>query len=81
MRESLTNLWARSDYDPDKKPADLCVECPEFYGYLWHWFCELWRGESLSYAEILAWSQLTGNEPTPEDVLLIKNLDSIMQSD
>ena len=81
MRESLMNLWARSDYDPDKTPPDLCVECPECYVFLWVWFCELWRGEPLSYAEILAWSQLTDNEPTPEDVRLIKKLDAIMRSD
>ena len=52
-----------------------------YYLYLWYWFCELWRGESLSYAEILAWSQLTGNKPTTEDVRLIKKLDAIMRSD
>ncbi len=69
-----------------KRPAQLdAVQIPEWLIYLWQWFVELHntRGEGMSgvapitYSEMKAWSELTGNEPTPWEVRAIKAVDRI----
>jgi hypothetical protein len=59
------------------------VSIPEALLYLWFWFCELSNSRQysefgampLSYSEIFAWSQLTGNDPTALEVSILKQLD------
>lgn len=53
--------------------------------YLWHWFLELHNSRQYSmdgamattYTEIKAWAELTGRNPTQEDIRIIKQLDLI----
>lgn len=62
---------------------DQALPCPPELEHVWGWFDSLntGRGNSgfgpspISFAEISAWSALTGNAPTPWEVDLIKNLD------
>lgn len=59
------------------------VSIPEALLYLWFWFCELSNSRQysefgampLSYSEIFAWSQLTGNDPSALEVSILKQLD------
>lgn len=61
------------------------MELPVLFFDVWAWFIELHnaRGSNgfgmnpISYSEIKAWSELTDNHPTSEDVRLIKMLDRI----
>ena len=55
---------------------------PEAGAYLWVWFLELHcsRGggfgpSALTYSEILAWAALTGSDPVPWEIQIIKALD------
>jgi hypothetical protein len=57
---------------------------PDETAHLWEWFCELCsaRGSNgfgpnpLAYSEIAAWAALTGANPDPFDVAVLKRLDS-----
>lgn len=61
------------------------MELPVLFIDVWGWFLELHstRGSNgfglnpISYSEIKAWSELTGRNPSPEDVRLIKMLDTV----
>lgn len=66
------------------RPADLDgPACPSGVDYVWHWFCELSaaRGSSgfgpnpLGYADIDAWSRLTGRQPDVFEVSCLMALD------
>ncbi|MEQ8347095.1 MAG: hypothetical protein RIB84_21210 [Sneathiellaceae bacterium] len=58
-------------------------DLPEEMGFLWAWFVELSgaRGSGglgpapLTYPDIAAWSALTGVQPRPWQVALLKRLD------
>lgn len=51
--------------------------------YLWGWFIELASARTsngfglnpISYVEIAAWARLTGREPSPWEVSLLKRMD------
>lgn len=57
--------------------------CPPELEHVWEWFDSLNTGRGsngfgpspLSFGEIAAWSALTGNDPTPWEVDLLKALD------
>lgn len=57
--------------------------CPPGFGYLLEWFGELsaartsgaFGANPITFAEINAWAQLTGNEPTPTEVQIMRRLD------
>jgi hypothetical protein len=53
-------------------PPDL----PEGTGYLWGWFIDLMRGSGgeLTFSEVKAWTELTGNRPTPAEVEIIMDM-------
>jgi hypothetical protein len=52
---------------------------------IWQWFVDLHNARQsngmgvspLSYSEMLAWSVLTGNKPTAEEIKAIKRVDLI----
>lgn len=52
---------------------------------MWRWYCELGGSRTnngfglnpISYSEIKAWADLTGAEPTPWEVSLLKRLDQV----
>lgn len=66
--------------DPQLEPLTF----PAGSIYLWNWFWELDKGRSgtgfgpapLAYTEILAWSVLTHNNPTPFEIAVLKDMDS-----
>lgn len=59
--------------------------CPPFLVYLLEWFAELSaaRGSGvhganpLSFAEIAAWASLTGSDPTPAEVHILRRIDAV----
>lgn len=60
-------------------------ELPLGYGHLWEWFQQLSRTRSvafavgaISYTEIAAWAQLTGNHPTPFEVTILTDMDAAL---
>lgn len=65
------------------------MELPVLFLDVWTWFIELHntRGSNgfgmnpITYCEIKAWSELTGNFPSNEDVRLIKLLDRVALND
>ena len=56
---------------------------PYNIAYLWEWFVELSGGRQygmdggmpFSWSDIEAWTRLSGNNPTSEDIKLLKQLD------
>lgn len=60
-------------------------EVPDEVAYIWAWFQELHaaRGSSgfapspISYSEIFAWAQLTGREPEPWEIQVLKDIDMV----
>ncbi len=49
--------------DPD---VPMCVE------HVWSWFLDLTMGEDMSYSELRAWVDMTGNAPTPMEVDMLR---------
>lgn len=83
MREHLEQVARQTGRVPseleDEPAIPACVETA------WVWFFELNRARSgtglginpLSYAEISAWSELTGNRPAPFELRVIRALDEV----
>ena len=75
MRDKLKQIGRKSDL--------VGPPIPRAVAHVWEWFIELGnartRTESgpgpISFLEIKAWADLTGNVPTPEETRLIKRLD------
>ena len=66
-------------------PPQLLERPPAALALIWRWFCELSPGRQyagmgeplpLSWAEIAAWSALSGARPTSSQVALIRRLDA-----
>lgn len=62
-----------------KLPAKLAEQpkCPEAFAHLWQWFLEIQTSESLTFAEIEAWSRLTHRRITGQEAAILRRLDSI----
>lgn len=45
--------------------------------YIVDWYLELQGAGPLTFTEIKSWAELTGNQPLPWEVEIIKNLDKI----
>ena len=81
MRDQLEAVWKQTGSIPDQ----LNMQLPVLFVDVWYCFLELHstRGSNgfglnpISYSEIKAWSELTGRNPEPEDVRLIKMLDTV----
>lgn len=82
VREQLEGVWEQTG----KRPAELVEnEIPEGTAHIWEWFRDLNRTrdeglngpKSITYSEILAWSSLTGNNPTPWEVGCLTALDAV----
>ena len=69
-----------------KRPSDLdTADCPVDCWHVWAWFQDLASsrdGEQinkpLTYRELHAWAQLTGVQPTPDEIELIRLADRIV---
>jgi hypothetical protein len=42
--------------------------------YIWDWICEIGLGTSITWAEIKAWSDITGIEPTKNEAFALVQL-------
>lgn len=58
-------------------------ECPPALEYLWGWFLDIGstRGGGygpapITYPDIDAWARLTGNDPTPWEVRMLRRIDN-----
>lgn len=80
MREKLLHVEATTG----KRPADLDgPEPPEQLAYLLGWFADLGSGRPpgfsgpapLTWEGILAWATLTGVDPRPWEIALLRRLD------
>jgi hypothetical protein len=66
-------------------PQELTtVEVSHIIMYLWEWFLDLnstrqsgMGMNAISYSEICAWCELTGNRPSPYEIRVIKLLDRV----
>ncbi|MCP3065845.1 hypothetical protein LXT21_44465 [Myxococcus sp. K38C18041901] len=74
-----------------KAPPALVGEyaLPEALAHVWGWFCELSgaRGAGgfsiapISFQDIEAWARLTGHQPTPAEVVLLRQLDDVFRDE
>lgn len=80
LRDHLESVERQTGKTPDKLiPPDF----PDAVGHLWEWFIDLDRARpsggfgpsAISYAEIDAFARLTGAEPTPFEVDVLRALD------
>jgi len=76
VREHLTSVWKVTG----RKPKELeLLYLPSSLNRIWNWFCELSGGRQgmnpISWAEIKAWSDLTGNKPDNWQLSTIKAVD------
>jgi len=62
-----------------KLPAKLRdrVKLDDNLQYIVNWYLELQGASPLTFTEIKSWCELTGNEPLPWEVEVIKKLDTI----
>jgi hypothetical protein len=64
---------------------DNPTEFPEELSHLWEWFAELSRarppGGAITFSEVAAWCRLTGNNPSPAEVGLIRRLDDAFREE
>jgi len=64
------------------RPEELdSVDVPDEAEYIWAWYWEMNRAESLSFAEIEAWTRLTGIALSPWEVRTIKSMDKAVQAE
>ena len=51
------------------------MRCPDGYGYIWEWFCEIrfFSDDDLTWETIKAWSDMTGNRPNAAEMDIIKS--------
>ena len=73
-REQLNQVWKTTGQIPEELAA-----VPPFPGpvaYLWQWWMDLQTSQDhiVTFQEILAWRELTGRAPTPEEVYFIRDL-------
>jgi hypothetical protein len=55
-------------FDPNYKSQIERVECPASLRYLFGWFCQLYRGEPLTFQEVKAFSDLKRLDLEPFEV-------------
>lgn len=72
---------------PPEAKVDLeAPEFPDLLQYVWEWFGELGKRRSyhasganpLTWAEVEAWSRMTGSAPTYRECLLLFRLDDVV---
>lgn len=64
-------------------------DCPDEFLHIWSWFTEIRNScgsngfglSPISYPDILAWSQLTGQTPIPDEVALMMLADRLFLSE
>jgi len=61
------------------KPPTLAnaKKLPRRLGYLWGFYLSIQNGENLRHSEIKAWSELTGNDISPQEISIIFQIESI----
>ena len=83
LRDKLKHVQDTTGTTP--LPLQDAPECPFELEHIWKWFLELNGGRTsngfgpnaVTFAEIHAWSILTGNTPSPWEVGMLKRLDSV----
>jgi len=78
----LELIWKKTKV----KPAELDLKVPDLLFHLWAWFCELDSKRTagfaslnpISFSELKAWSDLTGQKPTPTEVKILMKMDAVM---
>lgn len=69
-----------------KRPEGLDgPRIPRAVWHVWEWFLELDRARPsggmdpgrITFSEIKAWSELTGNKPRPHEIAMIRRLDDL----
>lgn len=65
-----------------KQPPQLANQppLPELVTYLWHWFLELRGSSPITFAEIDAWSRVTGKPVTGEEAKVLRTLDILSRN-
>lgn len=60
-----------------RKPQQLedAPQLPEELAYLWEWHKEVFTGEPLTFAEMKAWSDMTGKRLLGWESEVVKSLD------
>jgi hypothetical protein len=82
LRQHLDIIWQQTG----KKPEQLeIMKCPDLLAHIWYWFLELNQSRQhsemgampISFSEILAWATLSGVSPLPNEIRVLKQLDSV----
>lgn len=79
-RDTLLSVWEKTGERP---PELVDVDLPDMVHHVWDWFIKLSKRRvmgamapnPITYQDILAWSFLTGADPTPFEVDCILEVD------
>lgn len=82
MREHVAIIERQIGKTPEEF---IFPACPDVLWYVWDMFLDLCKSRTntgygalpLSYAEIQCWSQLTRCDVTPQEVAMLRSLDSL----
>jgi hypothetical protein len=74
-KENLLAVWKQTK----RKPKELEEQppLPPLMAHFWGWYMELHNGEKLRFSEIESWGRLTGRDVTPQEVEILKTLNSV----
>ncbi len=84
LRAHLEQLEAQTGETPEGLDGP---ELPEALAHVWLWFTELSNArqsgfsgvQPISFQDIDAWKRLTGAQPSPDEVALLRQLDDLFR--
>ncbi len=65
-------LTPREHYEQARLVIDDDPDVPSCVQHVWDWFIDLAACENISYVELRAWVDMTGNLPSPMEVDMLK---------
>jgi hypothetical protein len=71
-RQQLLHLEKSTKTTPPE--LALSRKPPQVLYHVWQWFCQFDHSEPLTFAEVLAWTELTRTSPTAGEVQLLMKL-------
>ncbi len=62
----------REHYEQAKKEIENDPEVPLCVQHVWDWFLDLAGSEEITYVELRAWVDMTGNLPNPMEIDMLR---------
>ena len=76
-------MTPRDHYDQVEKSTGKRVydepEIPTCAAHIWSWFCDLSAAEFMSYAELKAWAEMTGANPSMFEIQALRAMSRARQ--